>query len=424
MRVGIYRSMPWYAGGAFQYEMVLLDALAALAKNSANHLVCLNRPEDNLHNLVATGNMSYGGLPLQSLGEPSFQQGPLETYLNQGPPVLPELDSNVIYLDRPAALQFRQAKVDWLFQLQPSVTAFSALMPFVMPIHDLQHRLQPEFPEVSAYGQVAYRDYLYRNACRYATLILVESEHGKQDVLRFYSDVINEDRIRILPLYPPVRAGAMPSEDELRRTAAAYNLPPRYFFYPAQFWRHKNHHLIIQAMRRLKEQTGEKIPLVLCGTYMDYVRAVTFKEVMEFAEEQGVRDQIHYLGWVPDKDMPALYRLSAGLVMPTFFGPSNIPALEAWNYGRPVITSDIPGLREQTGDAGLLVDPRSAEQLGDAMLLLWRDEAFSSELGERGRKRLASCNWNAFVAQVAAVIEEAGARLRDGRAPRYPDAGF
>lgn len=424
MRVGVYRSMPWYAGGAFQYEMVLLDALAAVAKRSADEIVCLARPEDNLHTLVSTGGMSYAGLPLRTLGEPSFQQGPLEAYLNQPPPVMPTLDPNVIYLDRPAARQFRSTGIDWLFQLQPSPTAFSALMPFVMPIHDLQHRLQPEFPEVSANGQTAYRDYLYKNACRCATLILVESEHGKQDVLRFYGDVIGEDRIRILPLYPPVRLCAMPDEEEINRAAVTYKLPARYFFYPAQFWRHKNHHLVIQAMRLIKDRTGESIPLVLCGTYMDHVRAVAFKDVMEFAEQQGIRDQIHYLGWVPDHDMPALYRRSAGLVMPTFFGPSNIPALEAWSYGRPVITSDIPGLREQTGDAGLLIDPRSPEQLAEAMLRLWHDEAFGNILAERGRKRLAACNWDDFVGQVASVVDETSARLRDGRNPRYPEANL
>ncbi|MBP2233299.1 glycosyltransferase involved in cell wall biosynthesis [Azospirillum agricola] len=414
--------MPWYAGGAFQYEKVLLDALAEVALTSADEISCLARPDENLHNLVADGGLSYRGLPLRSLGAASFQQRPLETYLNQPPQVMPALDSNVIYLDRGMAKLFRGSGIDWVFQLQPSETAFSALVPFVMPIHDLQHRLQPEFPEVSAHGQTEYRDYLYRNACRYATLILVESEHGKQDVLRFYGDAIGEDRIRVLPLYPPIRQGGMPSESDLQRVRANYGLPPRYFFYPAQFWRHKNHRLILQALRRIEEETGETIPLVLSGTYVDPVRAIAFKEMMDFAVEIGVRDRVSYLGWVPDEDMPALYRLSAGLVMPTFFGPSNIPALEAWNYGRPVITSDIPGLREQTGDAGLLVDPRSPEQLAAAMLRLWRDEAFGNELAERGRRRLAACDWADFVRQVGDIVADASARVQDGRSPRYPAA--
>ena len=100
---------------------------------------------------------------------------------------------------------------------------------------------------------------------------------------------------------------------------------------------------------------GLDIQIVFCGNYADYFRALNFKKVMALADELRVRERVHYIGRVPDDDMPALYRLSSGLVMPTFFGPTNIPPLEAWNFGRPVIASDISGMRAQIGDAGLLL---------------------------------------------------------------------
>jgi glycosyltransferase involved in cell wall biosynthesis len=106
--------------------------------------------------------------------------------------------------------------------------------------------------------------------------------------------------------------------------------------------------------------------------------------------------------------------------MPTFFGPTNLPPLESWHYGRPVITSDIPGLREQTGDAGLLVDPHSPAALADAMLRLWRDDAFGRDLAERGRHRLAGYDWASYVDAVAAIVDEAAERVGQGRTPRYP----
>jgi hypothetical protein len=68
-----------------------------------------------------------------------------------------------------------------------------------MSVYDLNHRLQPEFPEVSAFGEFDRREYLYENVCRYATLVVVDSEVGKEDLLRFYGHLIDEDRIRILP---------------------------------------------------------------------------------------------------------------------------------------------------------------------------------------------------------------------------------
>jgi glycosyltransferase involved in cell wall biosynthesis len=138
----------------------------------------------------------------------------------------------------------------------------------------------------------------------------------------------------------------------------------------------------------------------------------------------GLANDVRYLGPVPDEDMPALYTLSAGLVMPTFFGPTNIPPLEAWHFGRPVITSDIRGLREQMGDAALLIDPRSPQALADAMLRLWRDDALASELAERGRTRLASRGWSSFVDGVAGILTEACERVRSGRTPRFPNVNL
>jgi len=141
---------------------------------------------------------------------------------------------------------------------------------------------------------------------------------------------------------------------------------------------------------------------------------------MALALKLGIADRVRYLGSVPDEDMAALYTLSAGLVMPTFFGPTNIPPLEAWYFGRPVITSDLRGAQEQNGDAGLLVDPRSPKAMADAMLRLWRDDALCTELVARGKRRLASYSWPSFMDSLGAIITEACDRVRSGRTPSYP----
>src|SRR6185503_10502258 len=124
---------------------------------------------------------------------------------------------------------------------------------------------------------------------------------------------------------------------------------------------------------------------------------------------------------VPDEDMAALYTLSAGLVMPTFFGPTNLPPLEAWHYGRPVITSDIRGVREQIGDAGLLADPKSPPQLARAMLELWRNDTLGSTLAERVRRLLQAYSWPTYLKGVASIVAAASERVRTGRTPRFPD---
>src|SRR5262249_3520739 len=97
-------------------------------------------------------------LTFQALDKPSFQ---------------PEWDA-----------WFRRWDVDLLCFLGTVAMPFEASIPYVLMIHDLQHRLQPEFPEVSAGDEWGRREYYFHNGLRYATLILTDSEVGKEDILR------------------------------------------------------------------------------------------------------------------------------------------------------------------------------------------------------------------------------------------------
>jgi glycosyltransferase involved in cell wall biosynthesis len=421
MRVGFFRSSTSsMSGGVFQYELVLLKAVGEIAARYPEELVYVSYNPTDLNMLAGAGGLNYRGLPVLPLAKLVPQLRAPETFLGQLPQTPPPLDPNIINFDHATRDALCAINVDLLFQLSPTIQAFSFRLPFVLPIFDLNHRLQPEFAEVSAFGEANSREYFYINACRYATLILVDSEIGKADVLKFYGDIVDEDRIRVLPYYPPIERRAVPAAQELSRVRAKYNLPERFFFYPAQFWPHKNHALILRAIKLIADETGENIPVVFCGSYWTYTMAANFKELIGLASELGISENVRYLGSVPDDDMAALYSLSAGLVMPTFFGPTNIPPLEAWHLGRPVITSDIRGIREHNGDASLLVDPRSPPALAQAMKRIWRDEELCAELVRRGRKRLASFSWGSFVQGVSDILNEACERVRCGRTPQYP----
>jgi glycosyltransferase involved in cell wall biosynthesis len=191
-----------------------------------------------------------------------------------------------------------------------------------------------------------------------------------------------------------------------------YGLPDRYLFYPAQFWPHKNHRRIVEALGSLKQDRRLQIPVVFCGSHAGKLREHAFREVMSLASRLGIADQLYYLGFVPDEDMSGIYARAAGLVMPTFFGPTNIPILEAWAFGCPVLTSDIRGIREQAGDAAVLVNPRSVEAIADGIYRLWTDENLGRMLGERGRQRLAAYGPDDYRRRLIEILEEAKARVR------------
>jgi glycosyltransferase involved in cell wall biosynthesis len=185
-----------------------------------------------------------------------------------------------------------------------------------------------------------------------------------------------------------------------------YFLPERYYFYPAQFWPHKNHLRIVQALGWLRDTKHTAVHVVFSGSRDGHIRQRTFAEMMETACKLAVDSQIHYLGYAGDSDMPALYAEARALLMPTFFGPTNIPVLEAWQFGCPVITSDIRGIREQAGDAALLVDPRSVEAIAAAMDRVWNDASVRFLLAERGKHRLSLYTPEDYRRRLSAIIRE------------------
>jgi glycosyltransferase involved in cell wall biosynthesis len=245
-----------------------------------------------------------------------------------------------------------------------------------------------------------------------ATLLLADSEVGKEDILNFYGSYgVTPDKVKVLPFLPACYLATDLSRLERERVRTIYHLPERYLFYPAQFWPHKNHARIVQALGLLKQDRGLKIPIVFCGSYTGEIRERTFHEVMSVSSRLGLEKQIHYLGYVPDEDMSGLYAEAVALVMPTFFGPTNIPPLESWAFGRPVLSSDIRGIREQIGNAGVLVDPRSVEAIAEGIFQLWTNEHLCKELADRGRQRLRSYTPGDFRNRLAGILEEARTRL-------------
>ena len=307
--------------------------------------------------------------------------------------------------------------IDWLLYTTATSVAFEAGRPYVAPVHDLQHRLQPHFPEVSNDGERERREYLFRNLTRHATLILVDSDVGREDVLEFYGPFgVEPDRVKVLPFRPPSYLAPEVSEAERARVRAALHLPERYLLYPAQFWPHKNHLRLVEAVGQLK-QRGEEVHVVLCGSHTGPYRELTFAQMTAAADRLGVTAQVHLPGYVPDDAMSALYAESSGVLMPTFFGPTNIPVVEGWAFGKPVLSSDIRGVREQVGEAGLLVDPTSVEAIAEGVRRLWTDAELCAALVARGRQRLADQSPADFDGTFAAILREAGERVRQGDAP-------
>ena len=427
MRIGIYPALAPSSGGIYQYSLSMLSVLAQWKIDGCeDHFVLFT---DKIVPAVTAGTNGNGWTikppqrPPQALnmlrrivGEGPHREmwrwlrSQMSQYQIQCKPASP--DPDVVRHQPEANRWFKNCGVDLMIYPESTRLSFEAGVPYIMAIHDLQHRLQPEFPEVSADGEWERREYRFRNGARCATLLLADSEVGKEDILNFYGSYgVTPDKVKVLPFLPACYLARDLSRVERERVRTIYRLPERYLFYPAQFWPHKNHARIVQALGLLKQEHNLNIPVVFCGSNAGEIRERTFREVMSLSSQLGREKQIHYLGYVPDEDMSGIYAEAVALVMPTFFGPTNIPILEAWTFGCPVLTSDIRGIREQVQNAAVLVDPRSVEAIASGIYRCWTDEKLARTLADLGRQRLASYTPDDYRKRLVEILEEAKARL-------------
>jgi len=220
------------------------------------------------------------------------------------------------------------------------------------------------------------REQLY-NKCLYkAVAILVDSEYGKRNMIKRYG--IDENRISVVPFSPSLNI-IQKTEVDIKNK---YNIKGNFIFYPAQFWSHKNHIYIIDAISILKNK-GINLYAIFSGADKG-----NLKYVLEYAKNIGVSELIRYIGFAPNDEMYSLYKNSLAMVMPSYFGPTNIPPLEAFFVGTPVCYPDRDGLREQVGDAALLCNLNNPDSLADNLISLLNSEELRNNLIEKGIKRL------------------------------------
>lgn len=250
----------------------------------------------------------------------------------------------------------RDQRIDLAYFVTPSYSASRLKhVGHVTTVWDLCHRDWPEFPEVQSAHQYLAREQIYNGLCR-AQLVVADSDELAVNIARRYG--VDRDRILAVPFGPSPFVStddAIATVDVLR----IYELTANYLFYPAQFWAHKNHVRIVQAIAKLHDQ-GFSPQVAFTGSDKG-----NLTHVRETARKLGVEGQVKFLGMVPSHHLRSLYANCSALVMPTYFGPTNLPPLEAWTLGKPVIYSRH--LASQAGDAAILVDPDDAEALATAI---------------------------------------------------------
>lgn len=284
-----------------------------------------------------------------------------------------------------------RSSMDVIWSLSTNIP--SRAIPYLTTVWDLQHRLQPFFPEVSEIGSWSWqsREDTYLDAARRSFACIVGTRRGHNELVQFYG--IDSKRILINPFPCP----APLNSDQSKHSDILSDLDldaKEYLLYPAQFWTHKNHLCALYALKLLLE-SGHRYKLVLPGSNQG-----SFESVKEKTKDLDIEEFVRFPGFVTRSDLAELYRNSFALIYPSFFGPDNIPPLEAMSYEVPALVSNVPGSQDQLSDHALYFDPCKPEELTDLISSLSSNSNLRNSLIQRGSDFAKSLTASGYIDNV------------------------
>jgi len=289
-------------------------------------------------------------------------------------------------------------KIDLVYFLSPTKLAlFLDKTNYIYTVWDLCHRDHPEFPEVRNENQFEIREANYSKILPKATAVIVDAEISKKNIINRYK--LDSHRIFIFPFEAGHKSKTKNNINKIS-IIKRLKLNSPYIFYPAQFWPHKNHIYILKALKYMETNYSLKMHAVFCGSDQG-----NLKYIKKCVEEMELNNRIHFTGFISDLEIKELYLNTLALVMPSYFGPTNLPPLEAFELGVPVVYSDMPGMKDQVGNAALLINLDEPESLAFNLKMLLENPELSNDLINKGYEKFSNYNKEIAVNNLIYIIK-------------------
>lgn len=264
--------------------------------------------------------------------------------------------------------------------------------PSVVTVHDISYARAPEL--FSRRDRTLLR--FVRGSVRRAARVIAVSEFTRGDAGELYG----LDPGKIVAIPNGVGAAFHPVEGAKERVFHRFGIDRPYVLCVGALQPRKNVPLAIEAYAQVAGR----------GTDCEFVVAGGDRggrlDVLDAILRTGLTGRIHLVGRVEDEELPALYSGARALIFPSLYEGFGLPALEAMACGTPVVASNTTGLAEAVGDAALTVDPRSADELAEAVRRVLDDSELSDRLVAAGLARAAEFSWERTARATAAVYRD------------------
>ncbi|MCZ2355144.1 MAG: glycosyltransferase family 4 protein [Bacteroidia bacterium] len=260
-------------------------------------------------------------------------------------------------------------------------------------VHDLAFE---HYPQDISYLEGLFYRFFYPKYLQKAQKTVAISEFTRQDILNYYS----ADPQKIIPIWNGVSENFHPiDEAEQLKTRQKYTAGYPYFLYVGSIHPRKNLSNLIRAFNIFKKNTLTPHKLVIVGR-----KAWDYQKVLMDSNECSYRDDILFTGYIADEDLVKLYASCEAVCYVSYFEGFGLPAVEGFRSGVPVIASNTTSLPEVCGDAAILVDPHSPQDIANGMAQLIQNPEYRKNLIERGNDRVKLFSWQNTAESIGKLI--------------------
>jgi len=256
-------------------------------------------------------------------------------------------------------------------------------VPTCITIHDLAYKHYPQF--IDKLHKWHYARYLPKFA-KAAKKIVAVSEYTKQDVVQQFD--ITPEKIDVI--YNGAITNYAPlSFAEKQKVKEQYTGGEEFFLFTGALHPRKNIINLLKAFVQFKRRQKSSIKLIVVGRM-----AWQFKEIVEAKERMPYKDDVIWTGYLEVAELAKLTASAYAMVYPSLFEGFGIPILEAMTCDVPVIVSNTSSMPEVAGDAGLLVDPTSPEDIAAKMMMVYKDEVLRNKMIAAARIQKQKFSWD------------------------------
>ena len=269
--------------------------------------------------------------------------------------------------------------------------------PFIIFYWDAAHRYLSFMPDMASRNDMQVET-VFKPALEKAFKIIVPNNAAIVELEALYKVGIPESKYYIIPFV--ISEDTNIENDEELGIFDRFAIKDSYLFIPAGFWPHKNHKVVIDAVKILNDR-GIQLEVVMTGPDRG-----NYQYIEDLIKKSDLKEQFHYLGFVDRSELISLYKHAFAMVFSSIVGPNNYPPIEAASHGCPIILTDLSGHREQMGESALYFDKFNPNELADQIQLLKKNKVLREELIQAGKKLVNDLDPSKYFNQLEKVFDE------------------